>query len=194
MLDSTLIYCAVDLRIAIERYVFELLVGLYDFKLENAKEKRIKSLTSEIFKFVKRDFPDLPKRLMFVNHVLSVCSPELKTAIPDITWLERKRGNLSDYLHQQLRPEPNLKSMNKDFKEKGFILIKEIIERFREWLFYPTVWMPVEKMTQEVQDLYQSYITDQIDDNAVCTQLNLMKPVLNQRFMIRGDIEHNLSR
>ena len=181
MLDNVLIYCAIDLRLCIERFAFELLVMAYDLKLDPLTERQINQASRDIFKLLLRDFPELEKRLKFLNLVMEFLLPGMKTAIIDLDWLKKKRGELSNICHLQLRPDPITGHIDEDFKQKGFELFKEILDRFTEWLQYPSAFAPVDKMPYEVQELQKTYLAGDIDDAGVITGLKQFQPDLQKR-------------
>lgn len=78
-LDSVLAYAAVELRAAIERYVFELLYLLKEGNLCGDEKKRCRSITG-IFALMKETDPFYRKTIEFTKLVVSI-TPDL----PEVT-------------------------------------------------------------------------------------------------------------
>ena len=70
-LDSVLVYAAVELRAAIERYIFELLYLLKEGKLSEDEETRCRSITG-IFSLMKETDPFYRKTIEFTQLIVSI--------------------------------------------------------------------------------------------------------------------------
>jgi hypothetical protein len=70
-LDSVLVYAAVELRAAIERYIFELLLLLKDGKLSEDEVRRCRSITG-LFSLMKETDPFYRKTIEFTRLAVAV--------------------------------------------------------------------------------------------------------------------------
>lgn len=179
-LDSVLVYTSVELRCAIERYIFELLILLKSLNMSSEDEKRCRSKDGILALMIETE-PYYKKRANFTNLIASV-SGIPKVTIVDIKYLIRKWHELSDYCHKQLRPEESFDSLNRKFQEKGFNIIYDVVNRFKKWE-YNAVFGIIDKqsMPLEVGDVYEKYINDEIDEGQAERMLNLMGPILKTR-------------
>ena len=165
-LDSVLVYAAVELRMAIERYVFELLYLLKECKLSGDEEKRCRSITG-IFALMKETDPFYRKTIEFTKLVVSITPglPEI-TAV-DTAYLNRKWQELSEYCHKQLRPEETFGSQGREFQKQGFALIREILQKFHEWKVESNcAVLARSSLPEEVRDVYDTFICEEIDSCA----------------------------
>jgi hypothetical protein len=123
-LDSVLVYASLELRCAIERYLFDLLV-LLDPNLNSDDVERCRSKDG-LLTVIKEREPNYIKRATFTNLIASITPGMPKVVIVDIKYLIRMWSTLSDfsdYCHKQLRPEESFDSVNREFQEKGFKII-----------------------------------------------------------------------
>jgi len=181
-LDSILVYASVELRSAIERYFFELLVLLKrPDKLTSADEKKCQSKNG-MLDLMKETEPYYRKRAAFTNLIASVTPGTPKVAIIDIGYLIRVWSELSEYCHKQLRPEVSWDSVNREFQENGFRLINEVVNQLRVWESNAVLGIvDKESMPPEVRSVYDKYINDEIDEGQAKRMLDLMGPVLRAR-------------
>lgn len=98
-LDSVLVYASLELRCAIERYLFELLFLLKDQNMSPEDERRCQSKDG-ILTLMKETEPYYRKRAKFTNLIASLTSEMPKVVIVDIKYLIRKWHKLSDYCHK----------------------------------------------------------------------------------------------
>ncbi len=180
-LDSTLVYASVDLRCAIERFLFELLLILKDQNLSPTDESRCRSKDG-ILKLIKETEPYYIKRAKFTNLVASVTPGMPNVVIVDIGYLVRKWHELSEYCHKHLRPAEAFGSPNREFQQKGFEIFSNVVSRFKEWLDQAAFGiMNTTSMAPETRNIYQKYIEDQIDEDQVRRMLDLITPILRAR-------------
>jgi hypothetical protein len=180
-LDSVLVYASLELRCAIERYIFELLLLLKNNKLIPEEEKRCQSKEG-ILELMKETEPYYVKRAKFTNLIASVTPGMPKVVIIDIKYLIRKWSTLSDYCHKQLRPEESFNSLNREFQEKGFRAINEVVSKFKEWERKGACGIiNKQSMPPEVISVYEKYINSEIDEDQAERMLKLMEPVLRER-------------
>lgn len=180
-LDSTLVYAIVELRCAIERFWFELLFILKDQNLTPDEEARCRSKDG-ILQFIKETEPYYVKRARFTNLIASVTPGMPQVIIVDFKYLIRKWHKLSDYCHKHLRPAEAFGSPNRGFQEKGFQLIGEVVDRFKEW-GRKTALGIVSKasMPPETKSIYDKYVDGEIDESQARRMLDLVTPILGAR-------------
>jgi hypothetical protein len=111
-LDSVLLYAAVELRAAIERYIFELLYLLKEGELSGDEEKRCRSITG-IFALMKETDSFYRKTIEFTKLVISITPGLPEITVVDTAYLKRKWQDLSEYCHMQFRPEETFRSQGK---------------------------------------------------------------------------------
>ena len=180
-LDSTLVYGAIELRAAIERYIFELLCLLKEGKLSPDEEKRCRSITG-IFALMKETDPFYRKTIEFTKLVVSLAPGLPEVTIVDTAYLNRKWKDLSEYCHMQFRPEETYASHGREFQEQGFALIREVLQKFHEWTFESNCAMLARSsLPEEVRDVYDKFIREEIDARQAKRMLVLMEPVLRAR-------------
>jgi hypothetical protein len=180
--DSIVVYASVELRCAIERYFFELLVLLKrPDKLTSAEEKRCQSKNG-VLDLMKEIEPYYRKRATFTNLIAAVRPGVPKVLIVDIKYLIRVWSELSIYCHKQLRPEKSWDSVNREFQENGFKLINEVVNQLKVWEFNAVFGIiDKESMPTEVRSVYDKYINNKIDEGQAKRMLDLMGPVLRAR-------------
>lgn len=184
-LDSTLVYAAVELRAAIERYVFELLYLLKEGKLSGDEEKRCRSITG-IFALMKEADPFYRKTIEFTKLVISIIPglPEITSV--DTAYLNRKWQDLSEYCHMQFRPEETFASQSRKFQKQGFSLVREVLEKFHEWKVESnSAVLARSSLPEEVRGVYDKFIREEIDTGQAKRMLVLMEPVLRARLGLR---------
>jgi len=183
-LDSVLVYASADLRIAIERYIFELVYLLKGFKLSPGEERKCRSIKG-LFALMQDIDPFYRKTIEFTKMVASMCSyggPEIQ--VVDTSYLRKKWEQLSEYCHKHLQPNETFSSMNRSFQKKGFSLIREILDKFCEW--GPATACGVIQRTSmppEVEYIYNLFVTGKIDDAQARRMLLITEPVLHDRFL-----------
>ena len=180
-LDSVLVYASLELRCAIERYLLELLYLLKDQELTPDDERRCRSKDG-ILELMKETEPYYVKRAKFTNLISSLIPGMPKVVIVDIKYLIRVWDALSKYCHKQVRPDESFDSLNREFQEKGFRIIRETVNKFMEWESKGAVGITgKQSMPSEVRGVYDKYIKDEIDEDRAKTMLKLMEPVLRRQ-------------
>ena len=131
-LDSVLVYAAVELRAAIERYVFELLHFLKEGKFSGDEETRCRSI-ADIFALMKETDAFYRKTIDFTKLAISITPGLPDITIVDTAYLNRKWQDLSEYCHMQFRPEETFSSQGRKFQKQGFALLRGVLQKFHEW-------------------------------------------------------------
>lgn len=184
-LDSTLVYAAVELRAAIERYIFELLYLLKEGNLSPNEQRRCRSIAG-IFTLMKETDPFYRKTIEFMKLVVSLSPGLPEITIVDTAYLNRKWRDLSEYCHMQFHPEETFASNGRKFQETGFALIREVLEKFKEWKVESNcAILARSSLPEEVRDVYDSFIHEEIDAGQARRMLILMEPVLQARLYSR---------
>jgi len=179
-LDNVLVYASLELRCAIERYIFEFLVLLKE-KLTTEDEERCRSIRG-IFDLMKETDPFYRKTAEFTKLIFVITPNAPELVIVDTSYLRNKWEELSTYCHKQLAPSKTFRSPSRAFQKKGYKLISDVISRLNIWrpesvcgLIRPSTMPP------ETREVYEKYIRNEIDDRQAKRMLDLMQPVLNYR-------------
>jgi len=184
-LDSVLVYAAVELRAAIERYVFELLYLLKEGKLSADEEKRCRSITG-IFALMKETDPFYRKTIEFTKLVISITPGLPEITVVDTAYLTRRWQDLSQYCHMQFHPEQTFESRGRKFQKHGFALIREILQKFQEWRVESSCGILARSsLPQEVRNVYDRFLREEMDAGQTKRMLILMEPVLRSRMGLR---------
>src|SRR5713226_8323382 len=161
-LDSVLVYAAVELRAAIERYVFELLYLLKECRLSENEEKRCRSITG-IFALMKETDPFYRKTIEFTKLVASIMPGLPEITIVDTAYLNGKWKDLSEYCHMQFRPEETFGSQGREFQKRGFALIREVLQKFHEWKVESNcAVLGRSSLLEEVKAVYDKFVREEI--------------------------------
>lgn len=184
-LDSILVYAAVELRAAIERYIFELLYLLKEGKLSGDEEKRCRSITG-IFALMKEADPVYRKTIEFTKLVVSIAPGLPEITVVDTAYLNRKWQDLSEYCHMQFRPEETFGSQSRKFQKQGFALVREVLQKFHEWKVESNcAVLARSSLPEEVRNVYDKFVREDIDAGQAKRTLVLMEPVLRARLSLR---------
>jgi hypothetical protein len=186
-LDNVLVYASFELRMAIERYWFRLLALLAGGKIGPEQEKRCKTkdgLLSEI----KKEEPNIRKRIEFSNAALAAYPFIPKHPAVDMKFLIRSWNDLSQYCHKYLRPTSSWDSQNREFQRNGFMELKKVFD-YMTSLLYPNVaaLLSRDDLAPEIGDLLDKYMADEISLGQVERRLDLMEPILSQRYRFKPD-------
>ena len=180
-LDSVLVHAAVELRAAIERYIFELLYLLKEGKLSADEEKRCRSITG-IFALMKESDPFYRRTIEFTRLVVSITPGLPEITVVDTAYLNRKWQDLSEYCHMQFHPEETFQSRGRKFQKQGFALLREVLQKFHEWQVESNcAVLARSSLPDEVRDVYDKFIREEVDANQAKSMLVLMEPVLRAR-------------
>lgn len=181
-LDSILVYASLDLRIAIERYLLEFLLLLNDLHFSAEDREKCRSING-LFALMKDTDPEYRLTAEFTKIIASV-TPE----IPEITiietgYLRRKWEELSEYCHKQLEPNESFSSTDKKFQQKGFRLIQEIVDKFREWNRQSVFGLALpQHMDPDTKNIYDKFVKKEIDADQAQRMLKIIDPVLRARY------------
>ena len=180
-LDSVLVHAAVELRTAIERYIFELLYLLKEGQLSEDEVKRCRSITG-IFSLMKESDPYYRRTIEFTRLVVSITPGLREVTVVDTAYLNRKWQDLSEYCHMHFRPEETFSSPGRVFQKKGFALLREVLGKFHEWTNESNcAVLARSSFPDEVRDVYDKFIRGDINHDEAKRLLLLMEPVLRAR-------------
>lgn len=187
-LDSTLVYAAFEIRLAIERYFFELAFLLKGCHLTEDEEKKCRSWKG-VDALIKETDKTYRQTIEFTKIIASVIPRLPKITAVDTAFLRRRWQELSEYCHKQLRPEETFDSSGDSFQDHGFRLIEETLDRFTEWPDIGNLGIISRAtMPDEVQNLYDRFAKGKVDTDQARLSLKLMAPVLEQRFALQSSV------
>lgn len=186
-LDSVLVYASTELRIAIERYIFELLYLLKGEQFSVDDEHKCRSIKG-LFALMRGIDLNYRRRIEFTKLVASMSSysgPPIQ--VVDTKYLRQKWEQLSEYCHKQLRPEETFASPGRFFQKSGFSLIREVFGKLTECEPGNACGIiSTGSMPEEVKYVYDKFVREEIDKGQARRLLLLMEPVLRDRFLARG--------
>lgn len=148
---SYLFYASFELRVCIERFLFEYLVimNTEDEKIEKyMKEYRIKNLSNAI----NEAEPEFDKKLEYTNFYLATIGVGFQMRIPDKEKLNSYYGKLGNYLHNFKRP--NDTTQNEEWWNTFIQLIEEIRAYLFQFFEVPRAFF---KMNEKGLELYLEY-------------------------------------
>jgi hypothetical protein len=179
--DSVLIYASLELRSAIERYIFELLVLLKKGILSPDEQERCRSIKG-VFDLMRETDQYYRQTVEFTKLIASVTPGLPELTIVDTAYLRRKWQDLSNYCHKQLDPSESFESPEREFQNQGFELINEILAKFNDWKFESVcgIILP-DSMPSETKDVYDKFVAGEINGNQARRMLDVMLPILNAR-------------
>jgi len=141
-LHSPLIYSSLEYRMAIERFVFELMILIKKdegiTKKDENKTIKFESLINYIYKITGGKSFYL-KILRFNKIIMSIERPGLILAEPDLNLLFKNWKALSNFCHLKIRPDTSWNN-NDNFIERGYNLLLEMKNYFYENI-QETSWM-----------------------------------------------------
>lgn len=148
---SYLFYATLELRVCIERFLFEYLVIMNtdDEKMEKyMKEYRIKNLSNAILEAE----PEFDKKLEYTNFYLTTIGAGFEMQIPDKDKLNSYYGKLGNYLHNFKKPAESTQN------QEWWISFIQLLEETRAYLFeFFKVPRAFFKMNAKGLELYQEY-------------------------------------
>ena len=153
---SYLFYAALELRICIERFLFEYLVTMNtdEIKIETyMKEYRIKNLSNAIIEAE----PEFDKKLEYTNFYLATIGADFQMQIPDKDKLNSYYGKLGNYLHSFKKPSET--TQNQEWWNFFIQLIEEVRAYLYQFFEVPRAFF---KMNERGLELYNEYKDEKI--------------------------------
>ncbi|MBK7228445.1 MAG: hypothetical protein IPH97_06205 [Ignavibacteriales bacterium] len=148
---SFIFYAALELRICIERFLFEYLVIMNtdESKIEKyMKEYRIKSLSNAIYEAE----PEFDKKLEYTNFYLHCIGSNFQIKVPNTNVLNNYYGKLGNYLHNLKRPADTIQKP--EWWDEFINLLQETRAYLFEFIGVPRAFF---KMNEKGLELYQAY-------------------------------------
>lgn len=162
---SFLFYAALELRICIERFLFEYLViiNTEDEKIEKyMKEYRSKNLSNAIMEAE----PEFDKKLEYTNFYLTTIGAEFKMKIPDKHKLNSYYGKLGNYLHNFKKPSET--TQNQDWWNSLIQLLEEVRAYLYQFFEVPRAFF---KMNERGLELYKEYKEENISKDEIAKKI-----------------------
>jgi len=181
---TALVYAALELRIGLERYIFEMSIAAIGGQLtsENLRTARKKK---GVFNLLQESMENYRRNIEFMNMVIDQMKIPYTVPIPDLRTIRQLIDELSDYCHPQFDPLQTVNHPTGSWFIEGITLIDKAIELLGELVKQPRGAMTRESMPPEVCDLFDEYLQGSVDETTVRTRLNLMEPVLRSRANLR---------
>lgn len=189
LLDSPLVYAALEYRCAIERLVLEYWGCISDFAPDPDDVERLDAhkLHLKLLEYVsekqdpKRERMRKLKRIMRFNKVMGEeTGADKPVSEPDFDELMRYWADLSRYCHSFKSPDSSWNSRH--FVVESYRKLGEVHDHLVNLCVKQYLGgAPVEKMPPEMRALRQRFIDELIDEDTVRVSMTLMDPVLYQR-------------
>jgi hypothetical protein len=188
-LAKPLLYAAIEYRLAIERFVFELYYLINKENLFKGKEvddkqlkriERYKSLVSVLYEDAGNK--EILRRVLLYNkiHFSILVNANFNLSIPDISILDRYWHKLSDICHFQHKPLETWLASN--WISEGYNLLKDIEHYIFELVIKNKKgYVQPSTMPLELQELRNQFISGKVNEEQLKVRLNLMKPVIGNR-------------
>lgn len=151
---SFLIYAALELRICIERLLFEYLI------IMNIPDERISTYMNlyrvkDLAKAIYKSEPEFDKKLEYTSFYLDTIGLFIKIPIPDIQYLNISYGRLGNYLHNFKKPENS--TNNENWWNSLINFLEEVRSHLEKYFQVPRAYF---KMNEKGLELYQHYKND----------------------------------
>ncbi len=162
---SFLFYAALELRICIERFLFEYLVIMRvdEEKIETyMNEYRIKNLSNAIYEAE----PEFDKKLEYTNFYLATIKIGFQMQVPDMHKLNYYYGRLGNYLHNLKRPTTS--TQNQDWWNDFIKLLDEIRAYMYEFFKVPRAFF---QMNDIGLKLFEEYKNDTIPKDEISKKI-----------------------
>lgn len=185
-----LLYGALEYRLAIERFVFELYYLMNKDKLiinnvineEQLKRiSRFKSLVSVLHEDTGNR--KILRRCFLYNHIHFRVLEDLNfdLAIPNIGTLDDFWQRLSDICHYQ--PSPN----NSWYSEKWISRNYKLLDEIEDYIYHLVIknkigYINPSTMPTELKELRLEFIKENINEDSLKRRLLIMKPIIASRF------------
>jgi len=177
---TTLLYSALDTRLAIEHLLFEELIMSVGGQLDRKEYENCKGSGTKLGKIIRRLSPDYRQLVIFTRNIASL----IPNWPPMIEWehktLLKHWGALSSFLHWAGERRETFES------SQWFITVVETVEHAATYLWekmkagYPGVMMP-DKMQPEIRQIWEDYKSGKIDIDSARERARIALPVLSMR-------------
>lgn len=185
---TALVYSALEIRNAIERFVIEMSIVAKGGVLTD-EQVRVAHRKDGAFQLLENAMSAYRKHIEFTNMILAINGAPFGIALPDIKTFKRLRTSLSQYCHFQLDPAKTVDHAEDQWFLKGEHSIKEAIALLSSLLQQPIGAINRESMPKEAQSLFDKYLSDEIDSKSARIQLKLMQPIFERRLLVRSLVD-----
>jgi hypothetical protein len=182
---TALVYSSLEVRIALERFVFEMSV-LAGGGVFTPEELRQASQKDGVFDLLRRKIEDYRRHLEFCNLISEVNHVPIRIPIPDVRRFRRLITEMSGYCHFQKDPAETVHDPQQRWFLKGIAAVRDAIAILTELLRNQRGAVPRDTMASEVRDLFDRYMAEQCDLQTARIQLQIMSPVLEARMRDRA--------
>ncbi len=135
---------------------------------------------------MKETDPFYRKTIEFTKLVVSITPGLPEVTVVDTAYLNRKWQDLSEYCHMQFHPEETFGSQSRNFQEEGVALIREVLQKFYEWMVESNCGVLARSsLPEEVRDVYDKFIREENDPGQAKRLLVFLGPVLRARLGLR---------
>ena len=162
---SFLFYAALELRVCIERLLFEYLVimNVGDKKIDiYMKEYRIKNLSNAIYEAE----PEFDTKLEYTNFYLNTIGVGFQMQIPDKNILNNYYGKLGNYLHSLKKPAGS--TQNQEWWNTFIQLLEETRAYLFEFFRIPRAFF---QMNEDGLKLYEEYKNESIPKEEIAKKI-----------------------
>ena len=160
-----LFYSALELRISIERLLFEylVLVGASEDKIESVMSTyRVKDLSRAIYETES----EFDKKLEYSNFYLKTIGANFEIPIPDKNKLNYYYGKLGSYLHNFKKPSNSTQS------QEWWNTFIQFLEESRAFLYeYYKLPQGFFKMNEKGLELYKAYNDESISREEIINRI-----------------------
>lgn len=177
---TTLMYSALEIRLAIEHLMFEELIMSVGCQLDKTEYEKCKGESTKFAKIIKRLSPDYRQLIIFTQTISSL----IPNSPPLIEWEHEKLlklwGDLSSFLHWAGEAKDTFES------SRWFLKGLETTEHAATYLWdkmisgHSGVMMP-EKMQPEIRQIWENFKSGKIDLSSVRERARIALPVLSMR-------------
>jgi hypothetical protein len=181
---TALVYSSIEVRIALERFVFEMSV-LAGGGVFTPEELRIASQKGGVFDLLSRKIDDYRRHLEFCNLISEINHLPIRIPIPDVRRFRRLITEISGYCHFQKDPAETINDPQQRWFLKGIAAVRDATAMLAELLRNQRGAMPRDTMAPEVRELLDRYMAGQCDLQTAHIQLEIMSPVLEARMRDR---------
>jgi hypothetical protein len=125
------------------------------------------------------------RHIEFQNICMEVSRNPVRFPVPDIRRCKRLRTDLNPYCHCQLDPEMTVRNNTGAWFVSGVASVQETCDLLEPLLNEPQGVLAPNTMPAEVRDVFDAYLSGSIDPSSARIRLEIMRPVLDQRFQQR---------
>ena len=179
-LESVLVYASLEMRCAIERYLFEFLVICNEGRLPEEDVARCQT-PDGLFALVEETLPLYRKTAEFTQLIVSLSPGAPPVPILELDVLREGWRDLEPFVRPTLGPPPPEPERSEAIA-RGYERIAQLLDRLVEWdLERVCAIVDPATMPPEAQTVFEQYVTGDLGAEAARERLRLMEPVLRAR-------------